>query len=296
MEKKKDMKFRNWCFTIFCEGYLPPDKKPEGVKYMIYQQERCPETGKLHFQGYIELTTPMRMCAVKELLNSNNAHLEKRKGSQEDAIKYCSKQESKVKGPWTLGVPAVQGQRTDLSAFQNLEFMKMSDWVIENNELAAKYPGGTKLIKACYDQKNYSNKPREINVTAIIGTPGSGKTRFIYDNNSWDNIYKLNTNTNGTLWFDGYEGQEILLIDDFKGWIKYTELLTILDRYPYRCQLKGSYTYANWKTVYITSNYEVEKWYLDDHNKQALKRRINNIINLNRDEVAGNTRTATQIC
>jgi len=76
---------------------------------------------------------------------------------------------------------------------------------------------------------------RDIKVIVLWGDAGSGKTRFVYDNHKIEDIYKLNVNSNGALWFDGYESQSVLLIDDFNGWIQYRDLLTILDRYPYRC-------------------------------------------------------------
>ena len=49
----------------------------------------------------------------------------------------------------------------------------------------------------------------------------------------------LSQNTNGTLWFDGYRGQKTLILDDFYGWLKYGDLLKILEGHPYRCQMKG---------------------------------------------------------
>lgn len=51
-----------------------------------------------------------------------------------------------------------------------------------------------------------------------------------------------------------------------------SEFLRILDRYPYKCNIKGSHTMANWTKVYITSNHAVEKWY--DKNLDAVTRRI----------------------
>lgn len=280
-------KLRNYVFTIFCENYKNvPEKLPVGIKYLVCQQEKCPSTGKLHLQGYLELTKPMRMSAVKKLLDCPSVHLEVRKGTQEQAIAYCKKTESRVAGPWEFGEPGRQGKRVDLECLQSLSFMKLSDWVIENPVIALKYPNGVKLIKQSYDLKQNSTKQRDIDVNVLIGPSGCGKTKFVFDNHNADDVYQLNTNTNGTLWFDGYEGQKVLVIDDFKGWIKYTELLKILDRYPYRCQLKGSYCYAAWTTIYITSNHVINEWYDFDENrnlhKPALLRRITKFIDLSK--------------
>lgn len=80
---------------------------------------------------------------------------------------------------------------------------------------------------------------RQVKVLVYWGDAGSGKTETAMETNEGD-VYKLNTNTNGTLWFDGYQGESVLLLDDFYGWVKHGDLLALLEGYPYRCQVKGS--------------------------------------------------------
>lgn len=280
MSQLKDIKCRCYMLTIFRpDEYekIKPEIVPKEIKYFVGQIEECPKTKKPHIQAYIELTSPMRINAVKKIINCSWAHLEPRRGTQQQAISYCTKDESRIASLPSIGEPGKQGKRVDLEALKDLEFMKLSDWILKNQELAIKYPRGVQSIKQAYDIKNFSTKERDIQVHANLGDPGCGKTRSVYDTYGFENVYKLNTNSNGALWFDGYEGQDVLLIDDFKGWIKYTELLTILDRYPYRCQIKGGFTYANWTKVIITSNYEVDKWYNENVDMRALKRRINKV-------------------
>ena len=69
-------KLRNYCFTLHAET-LPTLEFPEDdVRYAIWQTEKCPETGRLHYQGYLELAKPMRIVAVKNLLPQlEGAHL-----------------------------------------------------------------------------------------------------------------------------------------------------------------------------------------------------------------------------
>ena len=64
------MTCRNWCFTI----NVSDDKKwerikhlPDKVKYIIYQKEKAPTTGKIHYQGYIQFSNSVRMEGVKNL-------------------------------------------------------------------------------------------------------------------------------------------------------------------------------------------------------------------------------------
>lgn len=250
-----------------------PDIVPDNVQYMIYQREKCPDTGKLHWQGYIELTKPMRLAAVKQILQDPSVHIEPRKGTQEEAIAYCKKEASRDSPPVEIGTPTKQGRRTDLAEAAKL---RKSQIIQDYPEIYIKYAKGINELEMIR-QKTEQKLRLDIKVIALIGKAGSGKTRFVYDNHPLTDIYKLNTNSNGTLWFDGYTDESVLLIDDFYGWIKYTDLLTILDIYPYRCQVKGSYCYAAWKTIYITSNYGVDRWYSSIFDIEALKRRITEI-------------------
>lgn len=61
------------------------------------------------------------------------------------------------------------------------------------------------MIKQSYDLIESKKLRTNLSVSVFIGPPGTGKTRYIYDNFDINDIYKLNTPSNGTLWFDGYQ-------------------------------------------------------------------------------------------
>lgn len=279
-----NMKNRNYCFTIFDESwdFVFNDK----IKYICFQKELT-KTNRIHFQGYIELHNPERIPSVKKIINCNSAHIKKRFGNRNQAITYCKKIESAIPDSFVeFGEHSKQGKRNDLNCLNELKNKTIEKFCIDYPILAVKYPKGISTLKNAYESETVSLR-LNLTVYALIGKPGCGKTKFVYDNYPIMDIYKLNTNTNNTLWFDGYTGQSILLIDDFKGWIKFTELLTILDVYPYRCQIKGGFCWAKWDKVFITSNYSVPEWYYDVKH-EALSRRIHHIID-KWDEVGGNT-------
>ena len=145
----------------------------------------------------------------------------------------------------------------------------------------------TKQLK---DVQTMLVEPRDRNepmyVEVIIGTPGSGKTRSVYDKEP--EVYTVPIQQSNSVWFDGYQGQEAVLFDDFYGGIKYSNMLQLLDRYPIQVPIKGGY--VNWrpKRIYITSNKDIETWYGSDI--PALKRRINQIhYQGSISEVVGNT-------
>lgn len=112
------MQTLNWCFTDYRKE-CTFDKKL--VKYIIYQKEECPKTKKIHWQGYIELNREMSYNVVKlQVFKCKQIHVEIRQGSQQQAIDYCKKLESKIGDPIEWGKPARKGARTDLDELARL--------------------------------------------------------------------------------------------------------------------------------------------------------------------------------
>ena len=110
--------------------------------------------------------------------------------------------------------------------------------------------------------QNKSSTLRDVQVTVIAGP---GNTNYAYDNYDADDIYKLKKGER--ILFDGYIGQDVLLIDDFYGWIRWNQFINLLDRYSLRLETKKGFTYALWTKVIITSNVQVDSWY----EKESLK-------------------------
>lgn len=99
-------------FTIFSEDWDHAVLRDERVKCAAVQQEKCPDTGREHFQGFVQLVKPMRLMSIKSLLKCDSAHLERTKGSPIQAWDYCTKEETRIGGPWTYGdKPGGQGKR-----------------------------------------------------------------------------------------------------------------------------------------------------------------------------------------
>lgn len=256
-------------------------KLPENtgtLKYCIWQEEACPDTGKHHYQGYMEYDTPVSMKAVKALFGVD-MHLETRKGSQAQAIAYCSKEESRIDGPFEWGEKKNQGTRTDLRNIFDMVKAGKTDLEIAEEDPSGfiRYHRGIGNARfavrkaTCKDQRN-------VEVELHWGDPGTGKTLHAYD--KYPDLYCLSGSGNSSLWFDGYDGEDTLLIDDFYGWIKWGQLLKLLDRYPLRLEVKGGHTWANWTRVLITSNKHYNDWYANADDRKdirALERRIHRV-------------------
>lgn len=260
---------------------------PEYVQYLVYQSERG-ENGTLHYQGYLETSRRVRLDQLK--LIDSGIHWEVRRGTQAQAITYSTKCDTRVDGPWEYGTKRTtnQGRRRDLEAVAERIQSGQSFEVISDEFPAESLQFRRSIMDACREQRRSQWRRTlrpNLEVNVIYGDAGTGKTRSVYDTEGIENIYTLTECHNGNVWFDGYDYEPILLIDDFRGWIKFTMLLKLLDIYPIKLPIKGSYEYAAWSKVYITSNHPIEEWYRSDsgHCLAALRRRIHRVEHISID-------------
>jgi len=97
----------NWCFTINNYADSMPDVDLEADHRVVYYcfQEEIGEEGTPHLQGYVEFKRNLTMGEVSKLMPT--AHLEVRRGTQEEAIAYCSKEDTRIPYTFTYiyGVP-----------------------------------------------------------------------------------------------------------------------------------------------------------------------------------------------
>lgn len=119
---------RNWCFTLFNEK-KPFEELPEYANYVVYQQECCPSTGKLHYQGYINLVRGQRLSFLQKRIG-NGVHLEVAKGDAKSNKSYCTKEDTRVDGPWEFGIIVEKGsnKRKILEQYQeDPEELRLAD-------------------------------------------------------------------------------------------------------------------------------------------------------------------------
>ncbi|RIB07423.1 hypothetical protein C2G38_2046018 [Gigaspora rosea] len=87
-------------------------------------------------------------------------------------------------------------------------------------------------------------------------------------------------------WFDGYDKQPILILDDFDGTqLYYSIFLKILSGQQRRLEIKGSKELNYIKHVIITSNYSLKELYgKDDYNQDQLDWRFDAIWNYKKSQ------------
>lgn len=275
-------KAKGWCFTVNnpVHRVLYPDGLPDTIKYIVYQVERGVQ-GTEHLQGFVYFTKQTLGSSVKKTSFIGpegqvvepfvGAHLEVAKGKPEDNRSYCTKEDSRVDGPWELGVlPGGSGERTDLREAAS-RLMKSGDIRDIDPAVFLKYASGCLKLAALAPPPRRDN----LKVISIVGSTGIGKSYAVHD--LFPEVYTVNMGNSG-LWWDGYTGQPVVHFEEFKGQVQLQKMLQILDPYPLRLEVKGGLVPARFSLVFITSNSTPDKWYRDDGSRAgelaALYRRL----------------------
>ncbi len=109
---------------------------------------------------------------------------------------------------------------------------------------------------------------RVLDVSIYSGETGSGKTRQAVATGGFM------IHADDLQWWDGYQNEKTLIIDEYNNQVTITRLLAILDGYLLRLPVKGGFTYAQWTTVILTTNLAVLHENAKDVHREALDRRI----------------------
>lgn len=268
----ENSKIRNWCFTL--NNKLLPQDYPfnkEDVKYCIWQHEKGTTE---HTQGYIELTKPVRFAYIKKWKDFEGGHFEKRKGTREQARDYCRKEDSRINGPFEYGDFGIkQGTRSDLEDAVNLlkEHREISRVAEEYTSTFVKYHRGFKEY-LCVTEPKGRVKDSTHEVALHFGSPGTGKSasaRTFFANSK---LFVKGPSTRN--WWDGYDGEDAVIIDEFKGNLPRGELLQVIDVYDCRVEVKGGTRELKANKFIITTNYLPNKWYEDLSMLEAITRRF----------------------
>lgn len=269
MPPKKQVKARFWCFTI----NNPTDQddpqgweKPTAIRW----QKEEGEDDTPHYQGYCEFKQQQALTAVKKI--NGRAHWEPRKGTQEEAVAYVQKEDTRVEGPFEKGeLSGGQGTRSDLDEVgkEIIAGAKMKEISEAQPALYIQYARGMEKLAALHAPK-YSHT--ECRGEWWYGEPGTGKSmtaRTEYP----DAFIKAQNK-----WWCGYQFEDEVILDDLDklGGQTLGHYLKIWgDSYHATGEIKGGTVNLNHKKLIITSNYTPEEmWPDDDVLCQAIKRRF----------------------
>lgn len=255
---------RYWLLTIPQHEFMP--FLPRGVVYLRGQLERGNDTGYLHWQLLVAFNNKVRLSVVKATFGTT-CHAELSRSTAADS--YVWKDDTRVEGTqFELGKRAFKrNSQTDWDAVLNEAKCGRMDSI--PSDIVVRHYGNLRRIA----MDNLQPLAQEREVKVYWGPTGVGKSRLAWQEATLE-AYPKDPRTK---FWDGYRGQEHVVIDEFRGGIDIAHLLRWFDRYPVNVEIKGAATTLKATKIWITSNLPPEQWYmdLDQQTKDALLRRLN---------------------
>lgn len=255
--------------------------KLKDFKYTCWQFE-IGENGTPHLQMYVNFSQSKRFKQIKQYFPT--AHFEDARGTSQECKDYCSKDDTRVRGPYEEGTFTEERQRTDYIGFfemikqgaSNIEIKEVypSLYMRERNKIDAYRQD---LLHIEYDYKIRD----DIEVTYIYGAGGTGKSSYVINKYGLSNIFRTCRYKYGA--FDRYDGQKVIVFDEFDSSLPITDINDILDLYPTELSARYANRVACYNKVYIISNLSLEEQYINVQNEKPMQyraflRRIHNVV------------------
>lgn len=243
----------SWCFTL--NNYTEQDiemLKHFKCKYIIFGKEIGEKTETPHLQGFIQFASNYRFNSLKKLNPRISWRPRSDVSTEEFAANYC------IKGK---------------EIFEKGEFMNQKEkgkcgreyWQ-EQVELAKVDPDlcDPKLqlthgpnLDRIYERAQKKRKLEHLSVLRnewFYGDTGTGKSRTAREENPDAYIKQCNK------WWNGYDGQEVVIIDDINPDHSYMAnfIDQWCDHYPFPAEIKGGQITIRPKKFIITSRYLIE--------------------------------------
>lgn len=192
-------------------------------EYGIWCREVCPTTGTPHLHFYVRFKSARYLTAIKKKFP--RANIQVAKGNDNEQYIYMSKTDPGFK---QYGKASAQGKRTDLDEVKNeiMEGKKVDDLVLENPMMYHTYGRTLHKIEDLRMRKVFRKELTE--GIWYMGESGCGKSTEAFKDFNPDTHYVWKYEK----WQDGYTQQDIVIIDEFRGQIKYSELLMMIDIQP----------------------------------------------------------------
>jgi len=249
------VRFSRFCFTIHgtpqqrnfdldCIKTLTP-------KWLIVGKETCPDTGRQHLQGACVLGKQLAFSSLKNMPGFTRAHIEVMKGTPQQNLDYCTKEDPDA---YQYGTLPEEGKRNDLhNAIALLQDGLTIPQLIHSEDVSivatyCRYPKGLTTVSHVLRTNKRRVQPF---VLWIHGSTGTGKTRSALELAELLGCSEDVWVSNATLqWFDGYDGQRVVVLDDYRtNHAKFSFVLRLLDRYLFQVPYKGGF--VSWQPVLI---------------------------------------------
>lgn len=247
--------------------------------------------GYRHAQCAVYWPQPKTGSRVLKIFNETfRAHIEPAL-SQEALCEYVQKQDTHISGPYRFGVwdefeqkckeaKKNQGKRNDLISLEKaitagMTYTEMMSDPILNKHIAGKQTWVKERI-AAFQFQNWATRNRSplgnglLSVDYIYGGTGKGKTHLINEMFGYaDKVFRIGTaeQYQSRFAFNQYEGQSVLLLDEYRSSFPFQTLLDVLYGTPYPFENKGGAGWGGWLKVFICAPGPVTQQYTSGENK-----------------------------
>lgn len=240
--------------------------------YIVVGFEIAPTTGTPHLQGYVEfksgkrITTMAKACPGPKYIPCE--------GSAKENYDYCTKDGDF----WEDGEISQQGKRMDLEAAMAdiKEGMDELDFFEKHPMVMFRYPKSCDRYRTLCEKKRMKGYNKK-HVKVFYGKTGTCKTKSAVE--EFPEAFIVSSTQTG-LWWDGYDGEECVILDEFRdSAVCLAQFLRILDGYYCQVPIKGGSKTLCAKNIIITSNTDPQTWYLgcDKESREAMFRRFDEI-------------------
>lgn len=262
--------YRDYCFTInnFTLDDLEWLKQPI-FKYIVAGHE-IGENETPHLQGYCCFKDQKTLGALKKI--HPKAHWEKRMGTQQQAIDYCKKD-----GIFDeYGTPPMsqkeKGEKGREWWDQQVNNYAKGNFDEVDTECLVKHGNGLRNAAMLRRPKPPNKLDDDTRHRWYYGPTRTGKSTTARE--EFPDAYIKDPKT---VWWDGYMGQEVVIIDDFDVYQKAQggDMKRWLDIWKCQAQVKGGYMEIRPKLVIVTSNYHPREIWDDAQTLEPILARVN---------------------
>ena len=224
----------------------------------------------LHTHLFIAFSSGVRFSTIKRAFPT--AHIEIARGTCKVNRDYCNKENkwadddkhgTKIEGTFEeWGEMPVERQGT------NNIFVDIVDRIRDgatNAELLVEFPDQLRAlrdfdyVRQSLKAEEYRDKWRDLTVKYIFGETGLGKTRYVMEKHGYRNVCQVTDYKRHP--FDDYQGQEVLLLEDFDSSLNFQLLLNVTDGHPIALPARFTNRQACYDKVYIISNLPLKEQY-----------------------------------
>ena len=270
--------------------------------------------GTSHIQAAWSFKNGRTYSATKKLLHSDRWHFEEMKGTAFQAYSYCLKGEQNkeewesegINGEnfgeglhllWTVG-DAPEEEAKSRNQWDDIR--EMVEDGASDLEICAVYPQeGMRCRTAIRNYRLMWDRSRadwrSVEVVYLWGKTGTGKTRSVMQKYGYPNVYRITDYNTGS--WDQYDGQDVVVFEEFRSSFKLEQMLNYLDGHPVELPCRYANQLAKFTKVFILTNIPLHEQYPSFHDEfasvgkgnswDALKRRISGIIEVEEGQSIG---------